>query len=1040
MRFSAFTFVFMLFFSGVMGQSPEEIPGLELWLRADSALELNVNQVSTWFDLSTNENHLTQDINNYRPTLTPEALNGHRSIFFDGANDRMLFDEIANARTIFWVLREAENPPNGFGPLLGHETTFPFFRGPEREIWHPQFTNIGIREGNTKMNFVSVDGVQSDLAPGPQILSLTTTSNQLCSKFGQDRTINNFWRGELFELIIFSTVLSEAEVSAVENYLADYYAQDPAIIDDVSVENSVCPIEFQAPAGFSNYLWSTGETGENVFIQGEGSLWLETIDDFGRTRRDSAFVDFPGSLAAPNDTTICANGSFSWESNLSLLDFSLVWNDASTSNSITSNQNDTIFCLVSDNFGCSYVTDSCIVSISGVDEEVFILGDGDQCQGNSLSLDDAGYDLQNVLWQDTTPGESFLLNTSGTYWFQASDELGCIARDTVEVNIIGVAPEVNILGSAPFCTNSEELFESEVLGDENIATYSWILNGNEISQNSEVNFEFTQSGENNITLSVMSDVGCSNSAQLNFQVHPTPENNSIFTGSNCANNPMFWTLLSDFDTSDLQEVTWTIEGELYSGVQITPEIENSGFIPVEVNLLSNQACAATLNSFVEVLPQAEVDFSASGFCFGDLTSFSPEINMPQGQEQTTLQWSFGDGGVSGQINALHFYPNPGTYDVDLIVFSDAGCQSTASGIIEIYDLPNIAIPAINACEFESLVLPTFEGQSNDPISAWSWDVASLGSFDEATPEIQFESSGYYNIELNVETENQCAATSFNVITVFPSPLVDFSFTPEIGLPPIEIQFINSSEPGLSYSWVFGDEGSSTEASPTVVFENEGLVEVALTGTSSLSCSNTQTYTIELIEPLSDLVIEFLSLDETPLGYQVNALVVNNSNYRSTQRSMSVQNGTGPAFVQLDDEVLNPGQSKIFTFDLLASGVTDQAPYICVEVAETAPLSSELTPQDNRTCISETNTFRVLDPYPNPCSDRVRFRFISPAEGSARLKVYNSQGELVFESEAFAVVSGFQEQSLDVSGYSQGVYLYELELMNSVQTGQISVVR
>ena len=1023
-----------------MGQSPDEIPGLELWLRADSALELNVNQVSTWFDLSSNENHLLQDINNYRPTLTPDALNGHRSIFFDGANDRMLFNEIANARTIFWVLREAENPPNGFGPLLGHETTFPFFRGPEREIWHPQFTNIGIREGNTKMNFVSVDGVQSDLAPGAQILSLTTTSDQLCSKFGQDRTINNFWRGELFELIVFSTVLSEAEVSAVEQYLADYYAQDPAIIDDVSVENSVCPIEFQAPLGFDHYLWSNGEMEASTSIQGEGFVWLETTDDFGRIRRDSAYVDFPGTLIAPNDTTICANGSFTWNSNLSLADFNLLWNDATTASSITSNQNDTIFCVVSDNFGCAYTTDSSVVSISAVDEEVFILGDGDQCQGNSLSLNNAGYDLQNLLWQDNTPGESFLLNTSGTYWFQATDELGCITRDTVEVNIIGVAPEVTILSSAPFCTNSEELFESEVLGDENIAAYAWILNGNEISQNSEVNFEFTQSGENNITLNVWSDVGCSNSAQLNFQVNPTPENNSIFTGSNCANNPMLWTLFTDFNTEELQEVTWNIEGEVYNGVQISPEVSNSGFIPVEVNLLSNQACSATLNSFVEVLPQAEVNFSASGFCFGDLTSFSPQINMPQGQEQANLQWSFGDGGVSGQMNALHFYPNPGAYDVDLIVFSDAGCQSTASGIIEVYDLPNIAILAINACEFESLVLPTFEGQSNDPITVWNWEVASLGSFNEPSPEIQFSASGYYNIELNVATENQCAATSSNVITVFPSPLVDFSFTPEIGLPPIEIQFINSSESGLTFSWVFGDEGASSEVSPAVIFENEGLLEVALTGTSSLSCSSTQTYTIELIEPMSDLVIEFLSLDETPLGYQVNALVVNNSNYRSTQRSMSVQNGTSPAFVQLDDEVLDPGQSKIFTFDLLASGVTDQAPYICVEVAEIAPLSRELTPQNNRACVSETNTLRVLDPYPNPSSDRVNFRIISPSEGSARLKVYNSQGGLVFESAEFALVQGFQEQSLDVSGYPQGIYLYELMLLNSLEKGQISVLR
>jgi hypothetical protein len=156
--------------------------------------------------------------------------------------------------------------------------------------------------------------------------------------------------------------------------------------------------------------------------------------------------------------------------------------------------------------------------------------------------------------------------------------------------------------------------------------------------------------------------------------------------------------------------------------------------------------------------------------------------------------------------------------------------------------------------------------------------------------------------------------------------------------------------------------------------------------------------------------------------------------------MSIQNGTSPAFIQLDSQVLDPGESKVFIFDLLASGVTSQAPYICVEVQEVEALSPELHPDNNRTCISETNTLRLLDPYPNPSSDRVTFRFISPSEGSASLKIYNSQGELVFESEEFAIVSGFQEQSLDVSSYPQGLYLYELELLNSLEKGQISVVR
>ncbi len=1040
MRFSAFTFVFMLFFSGVMGQSPDEIPGLELWLRADSAVELNVNQVSTWFDLSANENHLTQGINNYRPTLTPDALNGHRAIVFDGSNDRMLFDEISNARTIFWVLREPEMPAVGYGPLLGHETTFPFFRGPEGKIWHPTFTNQGIRDGTTRMNFVEVNGVENEVNAGAQILSLSTTSDQLCSKFGQDRTINNFWQGELFELIIFSSVLSEEEVEQVENYLADFYAPPAASIEDVSVANSVCPLEFQAPEGFENYLWSNGESNASAFFQGEGPIWLETTDLFGRVARDSAYIDFPGVLIAPNDTTLCPEASFTWDSELDLADFTIEWNTGGTNSIFNTLLEDTVFCVVNDNFGCSYQSDSTIVNRSRVDDEVSILGDGDQCVGNALTLESFDYQLQNILWQDEFSGNSFELTESGTFWFEAVDELGCLTRDTVEVSIVGTAPSINIVYDLPICAESEIIFEADINGGGEIAAFAWSLDGNILANEDLFTYTFNEVGEYQLELTVSTTAGCSSTSEVSLNVEAIPQENSIINGVNCVGNPTTWALVSDFDYAQLSEVVWSVDGETYNGIQINPNLQNSGFLPVEVNLNTSAGCHVSFQNFIEVLPQATIDFEVEGFCFGDLSSFSPNIEMPNGQTINDVQWTFGDGGVSTQNNALHFYPNPGTYEVSLQVISDASCQTSLTQSLTIYELPDIEVPPLTGCEDELLDMPLFTGQPNDPIASWNWEISSLGSFEEADPQISFPISGYYNANLVVESENACISSSSNVITIYPTPLVDFSFTPEIGLPPIEIQFINSSESGLTYSWVFGDEGSSTEASPAVVFENEGLVEVSLTGTSSLSCSSTQSYTLELIEPMSDLVIEFLSLDETPLGYQINALVVNNGNYRSTQRSMSIQNGTGPVFVQLDDEVLNPGQSKIFTFDLLASGVTAQAPYICVEVAETAPLSSELTPQDNRTCISETNTFRVLDPYPNPSSDRVRFRFISPAEGSASLKVYNSQGELVFESEEFAVVSGFQEQSLDVSGYSQGLYLYELMLLNSVEKGQISVLR
>jgi len=66
---------------------PDQIPGLEMWLKADSGIVLNGNYVSEWNDQSGNGHHATSAFDVIRPVLHPQSLNNLPAVSFDGVDD-----------------------------------------------------------------------------------------------------------------------------------------------------------------------------------------------------------------------------------------------------------------------------------------------------------------------------------------------------------------------------------------------------------------------------------------------------------------------------------------------------------------------------------------------------------------------------------------------------------------------------------------------------------------------------------------------------------------------------------------------------------------------------------------------------------------------------------------------------------------------------------------------------------------------------------------------------------------------------------------
>ncbi len=75
---------------------------------------------------------------------------------------------------------------------------------------------------------------------------------------------------------------------------------------------------------------------------------------------------------------------------------------------------------------------------------------------------------------------------------------------------------------------------------------------------------------------------------------------------------------------------------------------------------------------------------------------------------------------------------------------------------------------------------------------------------------------------------------------------DFTFSPEGGQGPLEVEMTNNTTGADSYLWTFegGDPATSTEASPTVVYYNRGTYSITLEASGDETKTVTKTITVD----------------------------------------------------------------------------------------------------------------------------------------------------------------------------------------------------
>lgn len=231
---------------------------------------------------------------------------------------------------------------------------------------------------------------------------------------------------------------------------------------------------------------------------------------------------------------------------------------------------------------------------------------------------------------------------------------------------------------------------------------------------------------------------------------------------------------------------------------------------------------------------------------------------------TTYIWDFGNGSAPfiGKDPGEIGFPTPTTYTVTLMMIDLTSCNDT-SIYTQVIDFSNSLVNAAFDMP-DTVCMPAivnFIDQSTNA-SAWSWDFGDSQTSNQTNPTNTYLAPGTYTVTFIASNPVTCNLhdTLSKVITVFSSPVADFTWSPNPPEPNRPNSFKNLSTGATKYLWDFGDGTTSTQKDEVHVYEKSGTYNVCLTTTNQYGCRDTACKSVRG---------EVIPLVDVPTGFSPN---------------------------------------------------------------------------------------------------------------------------------------------------------------------------
>ncbi len=591
-------------------------------------------------------------------------------------------------------------------------------------------------------------------------------------------------------------------------------------------------------------------------------------------------------------------------------------------------------------------------------------------------------------------------------------------------------PNVNF-NLTDICQNLATPISNNTTGS-GITQYTWDFGNGDQSHDFEPNYTYPTAGEYTVGLQVDNNLGCNTLLEKTTNVHYLPTvvfNNEL----SCSLNETQFRDQSTVNSANIDQWQWDFAG-LGTSAEKDPifQFDDPGTVQVTLTATSNFNCASTNSQSVDVKESPNSNFDIDPACIDDPFVFT-NTSVPQsGGSISSNFWAIESDSYFTQ-NAAHTFSTSGDFTVSLTTTGSNFCLNTIEKTVEVFEKPDMDFIYSMTCENE---MTTFQDNSDlkgDEVLSYLWNFGALGTSTEANPQVNFANSGTYDVGLRIQTSRECETSTTQQVEILPAPKALFIAFPVEGAAPLNVSFDNISEGSTSQSWAFNDpqQTTSTEFSPTFIYAENGRYEAELTSRNNFNCTDQAFIEITALVPSTDLALNNLQIVSKDNNLQLLLLVSNVGSSSITTFKAKISLG-GKSFIEeVFGAELFSGEEKSFLSGFEINPLLNPAiDYFCVEIIEVNQQPDE-DPSNNKECASYNDSNNtVLTPFPNPSTDYVNLPIISSSNsGLAVVKIIDTTGKLISETNIPLNKTGLIETTIDIRGLKKGSYILEVKENN-----------
>ncbi len=580
---------------------------------------------------------------------------------------------------------------------------------------------------------------------------------------------------------------------------------------------------------WDSYLWSTGDTTNNVWVDETGLYIVTVTNEYGCEADAAGIVVTVNPLPVPviqatGDSAICdgetiilATGVYN----------TYLWSTGDTTQTIEVDSTGSYWVTVTNNFGCEGTSNAFDVVANPL-PEVSVEADGPTtiCNDGEVTLSAIGDGP--YLWSSGDTTQSILVTAEGTYFVQATDTVtGCVgvSEDVIVTFFPAFIPEIVVDGPTAFCSGDSALL-TVVEG----TSFLWSTGDTTQSIYATVTGVYT--------VEVFDTNGCTGNAGQTITILPAPQTEIIpdLEFPYCQGDTITLTALG---IPFIDQFEWSPNGETTQSI----EVSTSGVYTVTVTNLFGCSSTASLPVGFLPTPTAEITLDGSAsICEGDAVTLTV-AGFPFGN---TYDWSNGESTQTISVTEA------GTYSVTVTNF--AGCSATSEEVmIDVVPGPTAdAGPDYVICIGDTVVLTGAAGDN------YVWTPGGTTASITVSP----TDDTMYIMEVTNDGCDQVATDTVWVYTqAYPTANFGYDHT-NLGEP---ILFTDSStvQPLFSWNWDFGDGNTSSVQNPIHDYEAAGEYTVTMIVGTSAGCTDT----VEAILPVEEFFI--ISNVLTPNGDGLN---------------------------------------------------------------------------------------------------------------------------------------------------------------------------